>query len=51
MTQGNDLVSMEMTCDSGNAIYTDDSSSIVYNGVDSLDSNTSCNKFSTHSCV
>jgi hypothetical protein len=51
MTGGNDLVSTEMTCDSGNAIYTDDSSSIVYNDVDTLDLNTSCNKFFTHSCV
>jgi hypothetical protein len=50
MTRGNDLVSMEMTCDSGNAIYTDDSSSTVYNGVGCLDLNTSCNKFFTHSC-
>jgi hypothetical protein len=36
MTGGNGLVSTEMTCDSGNAIYTDDSSSTVYNGVDHL---------------
>jgi hypothetical protein len=34
MTGGNDLVSTKMTCNSGNAIYTDDSSSTVYNGVD-----------------
>jgi len=52
MSQGNDMVSGEIFCDDGNIVlYTDDSSFVNSNGVESLDLNTSCNKFFTHSCV
>jgi hypothetical protein len=51
MTQDNAMVSDEINCDIENVIYTDNSSSIDHSGVDSLDLNTSCSKFFTHSCV
>ena len=52
LSQGNDMVSGEIICDDNDiALYTDNSSSINYSGVEYLDLDTSCNKFFTHSCV
>jgi hypothetical protein len=52
LSQGNDMVSEEIICDDGSFVLcTNDSISINPNGVESLDLNTSCKKFFTHSCV
>ena len=46
------MVSGEIICDDDEiALYIDDSYSINSNGLESLDLNTSCNKYFTHSCV
>jgi hypothetical protein len=52
MSQGNDMVSGEIVCDDGSFVLcTDDSTLLNPNGVESLDPNTSCKNFFTHSCV
>jgi hypothetical protein len=52
MSQGNNMVSEEILCDDGSLVLcTSDSISINPNGIESLDLNTLCKKFFTHSCV
>jgi hypothetical protein len=52
MSQGNDMVSGEIICDDGSFVLcTNDSTLLNPNVVESLDLNTSCKKFFTHSCV
>jgi hypothetical protein len=52
LSQGNDMVSGEIACDDGSFVLcTNDSTLLNPNGVESLDLNTSCKKFFTHSCV
>jgi hypothetical protein len=46
------MVSKEIICNDGSRVLcTNNSIFINPNGVESLDLNTSCNKFFTHSCV
>jgi hypothetical protein len=52
VSHGNDMVSGEIVCDDGSFVLcTDDSTLLNPNGVESLDLNTSCKKFFTHSYV